>query len=134
LKQIPRCQKNICKFNPTFHANDPNKNSLVIGVNEIGKYDLAYENHVLNKYKYLKNDTNVFSLFKQTNGYILYEQFYLQMRKLHYEQRIVVNDILLKKPKTHENCYIFFIKLCGDKKKIHIYVHHTKYVIVHYIK
>lgn len=41
MKQIPRCQKNICKLNPTFHANDPDKNSLVISVNEIRNYDLA---------------------------------------------------------------------------------------------
>ncbi len=107
MKQLPRWQKNICKLNPTFHANDPHKNSLVIGGNEIGKYDLAYENHV-NKYKYLKNETNVFSLFKQTNECILYEQFSLQMRKLHHEQKIIVDDILLKKPKTHQNFYIFF--------------------------
>ncbi len=108
MKQIPRSQKNICKFNPTFYANDPHKNSLVIVVNEIGKYELAYENHLLNKYKYFKNETNVFSLFKQTNGCILYQQFSLQMKKLNDEQRIIVDDILLKKPKTHQNIYIFF--------------------------
>jgi hypothetical protein len=52
MKQIPRCQNNICKLNPTFHANFPHKTSLVIGVNESRKYDLAYENHVLNKNEY----------------------------------------------------------------------------------
>jgi hypothetical protein len=54
MKQIPRCQNNICKLNPTFHANFPHKTSLVIGVNESRKYDLAYENHVLNKMNIFK--------------------------------------------------------------------------------
>lgn len=53
MKQIPRCQNNICKLNPTFHATFPHKNSLVIGVNEIRKHDLAYENHLLNKNIYI---------------------------------------------------------------------------------
>lgn len=61
-------------------------------------------------------------MFKQTNECILYEQFSLQMRKLNDEQSFIVDDILLKKPKTHQNLYIFFYQIVqGQKKRSHLF-------------
>jgi hypothetical protein len=31
MKQIPRCQNNICKFNPTFHANLKMNLKMILG-------------------------------------------------------------------------------------------------------
>ncbi len=55
-------------------------------------------------------------------------KFYVKMKKLNEEQRIIVDDILFFKKKTHQNLYIFFYKRYRDKKNIHNNVHYTKYV------
>jgi hypothetical protein len=36
-------------------VSNPCKNSLVTNVNDVEKYDLGFENHVLTKNKYMKN-------------------------------------------------------------------------------
>jgi hypothetical protein len=43
--------------------------------------------------------------------------FSSQMKKLNDEQSFIVNDILLKKPKAHQNLYIFFLSNCAGRRK-----------------
>jgi hypothetical protein len=47
--------ENFIQYEIIVDVSNPFKNSLVNIVNDVEKYDLGFENHVLTKCKYMKN-------------------------------------------------------------------------------
>jgi hypothetical protein len=60
--------ENLIQDEIIVDASSPCKNSLVINVNDVEKYDLTYENHVLTKNKYMKNGKPIHNAFENMMG------------------------------------------------------------------
>jgi hypothetical protein len=116
--------ENLIQDEIIVEASSPCKNCLVINVNDVEKYDLAYENHVLTKNKYMKNGKPIHNAFENMMGTFHMNIFFLQMKKLNEGQKKLWMIIYTKK-KPIKTFTLLFTKRCKDKKNIHINVHYT---------
>jgi hypothetical protein len=60
--------ENLVQDEIIVDASNPCKNSFIINVNDVEKYDLANENHGITKNKYMKNGKPIHNAFENMMG------------------------------------------------------------------
>jgi hypothetical protein len=99
------------------NASNPQKYILFVITKEIELYVVSYENFAKSKNQNVENKLLTHNVLQRINEFMTYKKFFLHMRQLNNEQKVIGDDIIYQKIKNlTKPIHIFFIGGARIKK------------------